>query len=127
MAEPLDDLIASAEAFANAKIGDMLPEGTRVKYESEPLAPSIVMPPDSTSLFDLHKQFLGVDPAAELPTSLDAHRAAKSDDGYAHCARCGGTEFHASVRFTTSGDPDRILAPQHCIGCGTLRQADWPS
>lgn len=78
------------------------------------------------SLWDLHKQFEGIDAAAALPASLDARRAAKTEDGLAHCADCGGHLFSGAIAFRADGSPAQILTPQRCIGCGALRQASWP-
>lgn len=78
------------------------------------------------SLWDLQKQFEGIDPATPLPTSLDARRAAKQDDGLAHCQTCGGTHFTGVISFATDGTPAQVLTPQTCLGCGALRKANWP-
>lgn len=77
------------------------------------------------SLFDLHKQWDDVDPAAELPATLDAHR--DHQDGLAHCQRCGGFHFTATVILDDAGQPARMLTPQTCVGCGELRKANWPA
>lgn len=83
-------------------------------------------PAGDQSLWGLHKKWEGIDPATELPASLDAHRAAKADDGLTHCQTCGGENFTAVVTFLTDGTPARVLTPQTCVGCGALRQANWP-
>lgn len=77
------------------------------------------------SLWDLHKKWEGIDPAVELPTTLDAHR--DHQDGLTHCEACGGENFTAVVTFHADGSPQRILTPQTCIGCGELRKATWTS
>lgn len=77
------------------------------------------------SLFELYKKWEGIDPAAELPTTLDSRR--DHTDGLTHCARCGGTYFTGTLVFDAAGEPAQVLTPQTCVGCGTLRQASWPS
>lgn len=77
------------------------------------------------SLWDLHKEFAGLPADTELPTVLDAHRA--HTDGLAHCQRCGGVHFTATVILSADGAPASMLTPQTCIGCGALRQATWQS
>lgn len=77
------------------------------------------------SLWDLTKKWEGIDPATELPVTLDARR--DHADGLTHCARCGGKYFTGTVVFDQAGQPTQVLTPQTCIGCGALRQANWPS
>lgn len=83
--------------------------------------------PVDESLWGLHKKWEGIDPGTPLPASLDAIRAARSDDGIAHCGTCGGEWFTSTVRYAADGTPARVLTPQTCVGCGALRQARWPS
>lgn len=83
-------------------------------------------PADERSLFDLYKEWADIDPATELPTSLDARRALKADDGLTHCAKCGGHWFVGTIAFDADGQPARVLTPQRCLGCGEQRQASWP-
>lgn len=73
------------------------------------------------SLWGLYKQFEGIDPATEVPASLDAHRATKTDDGFAHCETCGGIWFTATISYRSDGSPIGTLAPSTCVGCGALR------
>lgn len=78
------------------------------------------------TLWELYKDFEGIDPATPYPTSLDAARAAKLVDGLTHCTTCGGTDFTGVITFASDGRPARVLTPQTCIGCGALRQVNWP-
>lgn len=77
-----------------------------------------------SSLWDLHKKWEGIDPATELPATLDARRP--HDDGLTHCTNCGGEWFTATLRLTDTGQPAQILTPQTCIACGAIRQSAWP-
>lgn len=81
--------------------------------------------PGDASLWDLHKENAGIDPATELPTTLAARR--DHADGLTHCARCGGVHFTATVMLDDHGAPAQMRTPQTCVGCGELRKANWPS
>lgn len=82
--------------------------------------------PSETSLWDLYKEWSDLPPDTELPTSLDAKRAQKHDDGLSHCGTCGGEWFVGTIQFDTDGTPRQVLTPQRCLGCGAARQANWP-
>lgn len=77
------------------------------------------------SLWELYKQWQGLDPDLELPTVLDAHR--KTSDGLTHCTTCGGVWFVGTIAFDSDGTPEQVLTPQRCLGCGEQRKTRWPN
>lgn len=79
------------------------------------------------SLWDLYKDWSDIDPAVDLPVSLDAHRVARAPDALTHCQACGGTDFRGVITFAADGTPARVLTPQTCVGCGAHRRVGWPS
>lgn len=83
-------------------------------------------PSDEKSLWDLYLEWQDLPADTPMPTSLDAHRAAKADDGLAHCGKCGGHWFVGTITFASDGRPLQVLPPQRCIGCGHQRPAEWP-
>lgn len=105
---------------------DEVADADPVPVEAPAPAPQITTMPAEPSLWDMEKAWRGLPADTELPTSIVARRVSKQDDGVTHCRRCGGVAYTGTIVFLSSGAPAHVMAPQKCVGCGELRQANWP-